>query len=45
MARIVDSKRSKTKSRIAYTTQNTRKYRSNNPLKYNAHKIVHNFFR
>lgn len=45
MARVNDNRRSKNPDRIKYVTENTRKYRANNPLKYKAHWIVNNYYR
>lgn len=45
MARSYDKKRSKDPNRIAYVTSNTKRYRKENPEKWDAHKIVNNYFR
>lgn len=44
-ARVNDIKRSKDIDRIKYTTQNTKRWRMENPKKRNAHKVVNNYYR
>lgn len=45
MARIVDNARSKTPKILKKLTENTKRFREENPEKWNAQKLVANFLR
>ena len=45
MARVIDIKRNKNPKRIQYSIERNNVYKRNNPEKYKAHTMVHNFLR